>query len=149
MSLRREYIFNGKIRVKTPGCPIFNQEKLGQDTSNPFKIRQTKSENLDIEKPGNRMVPGFLSCFDSVCPADFLLENSKRRKYAIFRPFVSYMFVTHMLTYIPVPQIITLFVPLRTEVHIMYQGQYPNMQCYPGSYEYPMQVYHSTPYKYP
>jgi hypothetical protein len=43
-----------------PGCSIFNQEKQGQNSSNPARIRQAATEDVKQKNPENNTFPGFV-----------------------------------------------------------------------------------------
>ena len=47
--------------VKKAGCPIFNQEKQGQNSSNPARIRQAATEDVKQKNPEK---PQFFGVFE-------------------------------------------------------------------------------------
>lgn len=46
---------------KKAGCPIFNQEKQGQNSSNPARIRQAATEDVKQKNPEK---PQFFGVFE-------------------------------------------------------------------------------------
>ena len=55
----QKHLENGSILA--PGCPIFNQEKQGQNSSNPARIRQAVTEDVKQKNPEK---PQFFGVFE-------------------------------------------------------------------------------------
>jgi len=55
--------------------PNFNSKKQDQNRINQDKKVKPNQRNLYGKTPENLDFPGFLTCFDTVCSAIYLLEN--------------------------------------------------------------------------
>lgn len=67
---------------------------------NPHLIKNFGNNSLrKVKKPTNNICL-WVSIYLCLQITAYLLHNSERRKYAIFKLFVSYVFVTHIRSYV-------------------------------------------------